>query len=109
MDEDIILGGLAILFTGMVVLVPILGITLRFAIKPFFDTWAEIQRSRVASEDQSLHERRLEVLEAEVQQVQHALRSVLDAQEFQQRLADPVSPQQARPGDHSTAGRIPTS
>ena len=31
MDEEIILGGMAILFAGMVVLVPVLGLTLRFA------------------------------------------------------------------------------
>jgi hypothetical protein len=72
-----------------VVLVPILGLTLRFAIKPFFDTWAEIQRGRATGTD-GIDERRLDLLEAELQQVQNALRSVTDAQDFQRQLTSPV-------------------
>lgn len=89
MDEDIILGGLAILFAGMVVLVPVLGLTLRFAIKPFFDTWAEIQRGRIESEHTHLLERQVNQLETELQQVQLALRAVAETQEFQSQLASP--------------------
>jgi hypothetical protein len=89
-DEDIILGGMAILFTGMVVLVPILGLTLRFAIKPFFDTWAEIQRNQLRGEQDSVQSRQLNLLEAELAQVQHALRAVQEGQDFQRQLADPL-------------------
>src|SRR5688572_5972792 len=75
MQEDIILGGMAILFAGMVVLVPVLGLTLRFAIKPFFDTWAEIQRNQVRGDQDSLQARQISLLELELDQVQQALRS----------------------------------
>ena len=88
MNEDIILGGMAILFTGLVVLVPVLGMTLRLAIKPFFDTWAEIQRSRVATDQIAVLERQVSLLESELQQVQHVLGSVVDAQDFNRRLAE---------------------
>jgi hypothetical protein len=98
MDEDIILGGMAILFAGMVVLVPVLGLTLRFAIKPFFDTWADIQRGQIRGEQESLQTRQINLLEAELQQVQTALRSVVEAQDFQRQLADPVASFEARPG-----------
>ena len=90
MNEDIILGGMAILFSGMVVLVPVLGLTLRFAIKPFFDSWAEIQRSRLKDDQDSLQARQIQLLEVELQQVQQALRSVQEAQDFQRQLADPL-------------------
>lgn len=89
MQEDIILGGLSILFTGLVVLVPVLGLTLRFAIKPFFDTWAEIQRSRVNDDHSDLLARQVSLLELELQEVQRTLQSVTDSQDFQRRLADP--------------------
>lgn len=90
MNEDIILGGMAILFSGMVVLVPVLGLTLRFAIKPFFDSWAEIQRSQLRGAHDSVQARQISLLEAELQQVQDALRAVQEAQDFQRQLADPL-------------------
>jgi hypothetical protein len=89
-QEDIILGGLSILFTGLVVLVPVFGLTLRFAIKPFFDTWAEIQRSRVNDDHSDLLARQVSLLELELPDVQRTLQSVTDSQDFQRRLADPV-------------------
>ena len=97
MDEDIILGGMAILFAGMVVLVPVLGLTLRFAIKPFFDTWAEIQRGQLRADRDSIEGRQIDMLEAELQQVQQTLRGVVEAQDFQRQLADPIAPLEAIP------------
>lgn len=99
MDEKIILGGLTILFTGMVVLVPVLGLTLRFAIKPFFDSWLEVQRGRVAVDQDSLVARQVNVLEVELQEVQRTLQGLVDGQEFQRQLADPGSVSSARADD----------
>ena len=90
MDEEIILGGMAILFAGMVVLVPVLGLTLRFAIKPFFDTWAEIQRGQLRADHDSSQTRQINLLEAELQQVQNTLRAVVETQEFQRQLESPL-------------------
>ena len=90
MEEEIILGGMAILFAGMVVLVPVLGLTLRFAIKPFFDTWAEIQRAQLRADQDSIQSRQIYLLEAELQQVQNTLRGVVESQEFQRELASPL-------------------
>lgn len=91
MDEDIILGGLSILFAGLVVLVPVLGFTLRLAIKPFFDSWAEIQRNRLANDQHVQLERQVNLLETEMHHVQDVLRSLVEAQDFQRQLADPGS------------------
>jgi hypothetical protein len=104
MQADVIVGGLAVLLSGLVVLIPVFGLTLRFAIKPFFDTWAEIQRSRIGQDNRSLQARQLDVLEAELQQVQSMLRSVVEAQEFQRQLADPSYA--AGSSDHEVAGRF---
>jgi hypothetical protein len=98
LDEDIILGGLSILFTGMVVLVPVLGLTLRFAIKPFFDSWLEVQRGRVAIDQDSLLARQVGVLEGELQEVQRTLQAVVDGQDFQRQLANPEAVNSARAG-----------
>jgi hypothetical protein len=97
MDEEIILGGMAILFAGMVVLVPVLGLTLRFAIKPFFDSWAEIQRGQLRAEKNSLETREIQLIEAELQQVQQTLQALVEAQDFQRQLRDPVAPLEALP------------
>lgn len=107
LEEDIILGGLSILFGGLVILVPVLGITLRLAIKPFFDTWAQIQRGRTDTQRNALLERQVELLETELQQVQQVLGSLVEAQDFQRKLADPAPEVARRIGRDSLDGLPP--
>jgi hypothetical protein len=95
-NEDIILGGLSILFTGMVVLVPVLGLTIRFAIKPFFDSWVEIQRGRVAMEEDRLLARQVSLMEGELQEVQRTLQTLVEGQDFQRQLAAPEAVSSSR-------------
>ena len=100
MNPDLIVGSLAVIFVGLVVLVPVLGLTLRFAIKPFFDSWIEIQRARVATDRENLHERQLSLLDSEMQQMQSMLRSMMEAQEFQRQLQNPESHGSTGEHDH---------
>ena len=88
MNGGIFVGALAVLLGGMAVLVPIFGLTLRFAIKPLIETWAEVQRGRSSADNTALLERQIGVLEMELQQVQHAIRALSEGQEFQRQLAE---------------------
>lgn len=100
MDEDIFYGlaaALAVLFGGMTIFVPVLAITLRFALRPVLETWARIRQSQTSDQHYTLLDRRMGVLETEIQQVQHAVQSLVDIQEFQRKLSEPA-------GNHRTVG-----
>lgn len=95
MDEDIIyamIGVLAVLLGGITVLVPVIGLTLRFALRPVLETWGRM-RSMPAPEGQTeLLGRQVALLESELQQVQHAVQGLVEAQDFQRRLGAKKEP-----------------
>lgn len=91
MDEDTILamaGVLAVLLGGMTVLIPVLGFTLRFALKPMVETWERIRQSQANDQQNALLARQVALLETELQQVQHTLQSLTDSHEFQRQLTE---------------------
>jgi hypothetical protein len=92
MDEDILYGlaaVLAVLFGGMTVFVPVLGFTIRTALRPMLETWAEVRRGQGSGADHATLARQVESLQAEVRLLRENLRSVEDTQEFQRQLTTP--------------------
>jgi hypothetical protein len=79
-------GILAVLLGGITLMIPILGLTLRFALKPVVETWANARALPAADRQTESLSRQVALLETELQQVQHALNGLLEAQEFQRRL-----------------------
>jgi hypothetical protein len=89
MDEDILYGlaaVLAVLLGGITVLIPVLGLTLRFALRPLIEMWARVRGPSTAEGQVELLARQVSLLEAELQQVQHAVHGLAEAQEFQHSL-----------------------
>lgn len=89
MDEDIIyafVAVLAVLLAGIAVLVPVIGFTLRFALRPVIDSWARLHAPQPPTDQSELLRRQMDLLEAEVQQIQHTVQSLSEAQDFQRRL-----------------------
>ena len=79
-------GILAILLTGIIILVPVFGLTLRFALRPAIEAWTKLRSENAAPEHTQLLSRQIALLESELQQVQKTLEHLVEIQEFQHQL-----------------------
>jgi hypothetical protein len=75
---------------GLTILTPILALAARIALKPVVEAWTQLKRSENADQDKIMQDRRIALLEAEVQALQHTLQQRVDAQEFDRALKKPV-------------------
>lgn len=87
MDEDILI----ILMSGLVVLVPVAGLTLRFALKPMVDSIARLMEARNGSAARSLEaidlvDKRLALLEQELQLLRGEVQHLDERNEFYEKL-----------------------
>jgi hypothetical protein len=85
MDEDII----AILAIFLCVFTPIAGLTLRFALKPLVDSIARLLEARAGGNGGSsseLYERRIALLEQELNLVRLEMQRVSEQKDFMERL-----------------------
>ena len=89
----LVLGALGI----SIVLVPVIGITARFALKPVVEALAKVFEVRGEDEAMRILERRLDLQEQEIMMLHQTLRSVTDAQDFDRRLGTGGSQGQAAP------------
>lgn len=95
----------AIVMGMLVVLIPIAGLTLRFAIKPITESVAKLRDSGMEREKVALLERRMALLEQELHGmdgIREDLARVLEEAEFQRQLR---GPQVTHPGP---VGALPT-
>lgn len=74
-------------FAGAAVLIPILALSARFALKPVMETWMKLRQGETTDQDKIMQDRRIALLEAELQSVQQQLQQRLDAQAFERKLA----------------------
>jgi hypothetical protein len=75
----------------LVVLIPVAGLTARFALKPLIDSVTAAMRVRQGGGDVSGMERRLAALEQELASLRGELQQVADGAAFDRRLAAPSS------------------
>jgi len=80
---------LAVLLGGIIILVPVLGLTARFALRPTLEAWARLRSDPTLSEQIELLSRQIALVEAELQHVQHTVQGLAEAQDFQRRLESP--------------------
>lgn len=93
MNQEIIFamtGVLAVLLAGLVVLIPVLGLTIRFALRPLVDAWVQLRKDGAIETETDLLRRQVHLLETELQQMQHSVQSLTEAQEFQRRLEEKI-------------------
>ncbi len=84
MDEDI----LAILVIGILLFIPIAGVTIRFALKPVVESIARLMEVKAGSEASELLERRMALLEQELNATRDDLRALAAKQDFDRRLSE---------------------
>jgi hypothetical protein len=80
----------AIAVVAFVVSIPLIGITVRFAAKPFVEALTHFKQAQIRGQtaDQTvlMQDRRISLLEAELQQVQTSLQRVIEGEEFRRQL-----------------------
>lgn len=69
-----------------VVLVPVIGITARFALSPTVEAISKLFESRSKDESLRILERRMELQEQEITMLTQAVRSLAEGQEFDRAL-----------------------
>lgn len=80
---------------GLAILVPVVGITARIALKPIAELMGRMREGQNSNQTLAMMERRLELLEREVQvlgTVREDLDRLREAQDFQLRLASEKEP-----------------
>jgi hypothetical protein len=85
MDEDI----LGMLLATLVVLVPLAGITMRFALKPLIDSLIRIAEVRRSTQEVQILERRVALLEQELGSVRSEMKEIASQNEFYRKLSEP--------------------
>ncbi|MDQ3606498.1 MAG: hypothetical protein M3418_10005 [Gemmatimonadota bacterium] len=77
---------------GLAVLTPVVGLTARFALKPVVEALARMREAQGASQAVAMLERRMALVEQEMQAlsgIREDLRRLVEEQEFQRELAAP--------------------
>ena len=72
-----------------VVLVPIIGLTARFALKPVVEALARVFESRSVDETVRILERRVELQEQQIEALQSSIDKLSETQDFDRQLAAP--------------------
>ena len=97
------LTALAAVILGIsVVLVPVIGLTARFAFKPVVEALARIFEDRNADETVRMLERRIELQEHELTSLHATVRQLVDGRDFDRQLSPPTA--QAAPPPPPTPG-----
>lgn len=69
-----------------IVLIPVIGLTARFALNPAVEALSKLFETRGADESLRILERRVELQEQELGVLHQALRSLTEAQEFERKI-----------------------
>jgi hypothetical protein len=80
-----------------IVLIPVIGLTARFALKPAVEALSRLFENRNTHEAIEILERRMELQEHQIEALQNALRSLTEERDFDRRLAAPPSPEESGP------------
>ena len=81
-------------FVGLTIFVPVLAIAARFALKPVMETWIKLKQSQTTDEEKIMQDRRIALLEAEVNSLQQMVHHQVEARDFERALQVPNKPEQ---------------
>ena len=92
-----IIAGLAIFLGMMVILIPIAGLTARFALKPLMEALKSYRELQGENQAQQLLERRMSLMEEQLHSVDRSMRELLEESEFRRDLESGKSAMAALP------------
>ena len=77
---------IAVIMGISIVLVPVIGLTARFALKPVVEALSRVFESREASESLQILERRISLLEAQIENLESSVRRLDETATFDAQL-----------------------
>jgi uncharacterized protein (DUF2164 family) len=92
-----IIAGLAIFLGMMVILIPIAGLTARFALKPLMEALRSYRELQGDNQAQQLIERRMALMEEQMHSMDRAIRELAEESEFRRDLESGKQKQAALP------------
>lgn len=84
--NEAIISGLAIFLGLMTVLIPITGLTARFALKPVMEALSKYRESDSDKQMQALLERRVALMEEQLHSMDRSLRELAEESDFRREL-----------------------
>ncbi len=79
-------GMVAIIMITLMLLIPIAGLTARFALKPIVEAVVRLRQTPGAAEHQALMEQRMALMEQQQANMESDVGRLLEVQEFQEKL-----------------------
>lgn len=89
----------AVVLGSLMFLIPIAGITARFALKPLVESMARFFDSRAMEDAMAINERRVALLESQVESLEHTVDQLREAQSFDRELKRAPEPGQLPSGE----------
>ena len=86
MEMEILIPLLAIFFGGLTVLVPVIGITARIALKPLMEALSRYREMQGEAQTTRLMEQRLALLEEQFHSMERSLGHLVEEAEFRRQL-----------------------
>ncbi|GMR12943.1 MAG: hypothetical protein BMS9Abin29_1138 [Gemmatimonadota bacterium] len=77
---------IAVIMGVSIVLIPVIGITARFALKPTVEAFSRLFEGRRASETISILERRMALMEAQIESIESNVKRMVDVTDFHRQL-----------------------
>ena len=82
------LTSLIAVFMGIsIVLIPVIGLTARFALKPTVEAFSNFFQAKSVEESVRILERRMALLEAQIESIDASVNRLADVSEFHQKLS----------------------
>ena len=86
MNLEALIPLLGIFIGGLIVLVPVVGITARIALRPMMDGWARYRELKGNDESVQLLERRMALMEEHLNSIDRSVQLLLEDSDFRRRL-----------------------
>ena len=88
----------AIILGMLTILIPIAGLTARFALKPVVESMARLFDSRTVEDTVEITERRVALLESQIESMEQQLHELRERQDFDRQLNAPAESDRIGPG-----------
>ena len=79
---------IAVIMGISVVLIPVIGLTARFALKPVVEALSKVFESREVSESVGIMERRMALMESQIEVMEGSMKRLEDTSSFDSQLRD---------------------
>ncbi len=90
---------IAVVMGISIVLIPVIGITARFALKPTVDAFSRLFEGKGANETISILERRMALMESQIESIESNVKRLVDVTDFHQQLQSGPTPRAPEAGD----------